>query len=102
VSIDFAEGTVTASRALHNFVGEKDGYNSDRTLYAEGLVVGTPNSLPQQAGRSANYVRDHFANYFVSSEGEVHANMIKCRGTGVDNARLGFLQRVFLLTNLVM
>jgi hypothetical protein len=52
-------------------VREKDGYNFDQILYVEG-VVDIPNSVPQQAGRSANYVRDHFLIYFVSSEGEVH------------------------------
>jgi hypothetical protein len=71
VSIDFAEDIVRASCVLHNFVREKDGCNFYHTLYVEGLVD-IPNSVPQQAGRSANYVRDHFANYFVSTEGEAH------------------------------
>jgi hypothetical protein len=71
VSIDFADDIVRACCVFHNFGREKDRYNCDRTLYAEGQVD-TPNAVPQQAGRSANYVRNHFANCFVSSEGEAH------------------------------
>jgi hypothetical protein len=71
VSIDFAGDTVRACWVIHNFVREKDGYNFDHTFCEEGLVD-IPNSVPQQAGRIANYVRHHFVNYFVSSEGEVH------------------------------
>jgi hypothetical protein len=71
VSIDFAENIVRACCVLHNFVCGKDGYNFDHALYVEGLVD-ISNSVPQQAGRFANYVRDHIANYFVGSEGEVH------------------------------
>jgi hypothetical protein len=71
VFIDFAEDIVRVCCVLHNFVHEEDGYNFDQTLCVEGQVY-TPNSVPQQAGRSASYVRYHFANLSVSSEGEVH------------------------------
>jgi len=52
---------------LDYFVREKCGYNFDNTLYVVSLMD-TPISVPQLAGRIANYVRDHFANNFVGSE----------------------------------
>lgn len=61
---------------LHFFFREKDGCNFDRTLYVEGLLD-IPISVPQLARRSANYDRDHFANYFVGSEGAVHTQYDK-------------------------
>jgi hypothetical protein len=84
VSIDFADHIGRACCVFHNFFREKGGYNFDHTLHAESLVD-TPNSVPQQAGRSANYVRDHFAKVKYTG------NMIQCTGTGVSNACLGFL-----------
>ena len=50
---------------------EKCGYNFDNTLYVVRLMA-TSISVSHLAGRSANYVRDHFANKFVVSEGAIH------------------------------
>jgi len=56
---------------LDYFAREKGGYNFDNTLYVVRLMY-TPISVPQLAGRITNYIRDHFANNFVGSEGAVY------------------------------
>jgi hypothetical protein len=55
---------------LDYFVREKGGYNFDNTLCVVRLID-TPISMPQLADQIANYIRDHFTNNFVGSEGAV-------------------------------
>ena len=78
VSGEFCTGLEMSMLILHRaccildyFVREKVGYNFDNTLYVERLMD-TPISVPQLAGRIANYVLGHFANNFVGSERAVH------------------------------
>jgi hypothetical protein len=61
---------------LDYYVIEKVGYNFDNTLYVVYLMD-TAISVPQLAGRIANYVLGHFANNFVGSEKAVHWQDVK-------------------------
>jgi hypothetical protein len=70
VPIYFAEYMVIVCDILYNFDRKNNSCNLDHILYVEGLLD-IPNSLSQREGRIANYVRCHFANYFVKNE-EVH------------------------------
>lgn len=68
VALPLAEDIIKACCILHNFVRERDGYNFDDTLSVEGLEDMAVNSV--QGGRTANGIRDDFANYFMN-EGHV-------------------------------
>lgn len=66
VSIELSEEIIKACCVLHNFVRTMDGVNFDDTLVVDGF-----DDMPTLGGRTANDIRDKFADYFISSEGEL-------------------------------
>lgn len=69
VKLDLAESIVRTCCLLHNFVRDRDGIQFEDMLTIEGLQDMTPCLV--RGGNIANSIRDEFANYFVSPEGEV-------------------------------
>jgi len=69
VQLELAEQIVKVCCLLHNFVLSRDGYRFQDTLSIEGL--GNMPTDSSQGGKNANNMRDVFANYFMSPEGEV-------------------------------
>lgn len=68
VSIDKVDMIIQATCILHNFVREQDGYNFDDTLSCN--LESIP-ALGTRGTTSGKTTRDHFANYFCSTEGAV-------------------------------
>jgi hypothetical protein len=68
VQPDFAELITKTACTLHNFVRRRDGYNFEDThsREMEGVPVCSTGSSLQPRD-----IRDRFANYFVSPQGEV-------------------------------
>lgn len=71
VAVDFAEDIVKACVVLHNIVRKQDGYNYEDTLMTPDFIP-FENNEEYRVGRSVNLVRDKFADYFISPEGELH------------------------------
>lgn len=70
VDIALAEDIIKACSILHNYVRIRDGYNFDETLNICGLEELEIDLASR--GSSAGYsIRDKFADYFVSMEGEL-------------------------------
>lgn len=69
VSFRLAKKIVKACCVLHNFVLVKDGYAFHHTLKIKGFHNLT--STSPLTGRNGYTVRDEFANYFISSAGQV-------------------------------
>lgn len=70
VSVDMAESILKAICILHNFVRTRDGYTFEDTLTVQGLVplVATRYTV---RSKQVTDIRDGFAEYFVSAEGEL-------------------------------
>lgn len=60
---------VKACCVLHNFIRERDGYRIEDTLTTEGLQ--DLNLNVDGNIRSGDFIKDKFANYFVSPDGIV-------------------------------
>lgn len=75
-----SKSIVKACVVLHNVVREKDGYRSDDMFMStgnDGLTnVPRARNVPH-GGRTANYIRNNFAEYFVSPEGSLPWQMNK-------------------------
>lgn len=71
VSIDFAVDIVKACTILHNIVRKRDGYDYEDTLSFATDFVPFENNFDYRVGRTVNSVRDKYADYFVSTEGEL-------------------------------
>lgn len=75
VKLELAESIVKTCCLLHNFVRDRDGVQFEDTLTVQGLQD-MPHCLAR-GGNIAHGIRDEFANYFVSPEGEVPWQMQK-------------------------
>jgi hypothetical protein len=77
VGAEFCDSIVKACCVLHNFVRQKDGIHFIDTVYLCPLE-----SIPPYGVRgklSAINIRDYFASYFTSPQGEYHGSMKKCK-----------------------
>lgn len=63
--------TVEACCVLHNFVRARDGVQFDDILTVNGFDEMHSPSSNIIRGRTANDIRDQFADYFISPEGEL-------------------------------
>lgn len=68
VSVDFADIIIKACCILHNYVRKRDSYNFEDTLLCP--LESIP-ALGTRGNNNGKTVRDHFANYFFSPQGEV-------------------------------
>lgn len=68
--MSFSVDIVKACVLLHNIVRKQDGYNYEDTFITPDLLP-FENNEEYRVGRSVNSVRDKFADYFVSHEGEL-------------------------------
>lgn len=71
VKLDLAQNIIKACCILHNFIRVRDGYRYDDTLTVQGLEnvhIGNPNVV--RGSRTAQVVRDKYADYFVT-DGQV-------------------------------
>ncbi|CAF4830889.1 unnamed protein product [Pieris macdunnoughi] len=69
---------VKACVVLHNLVRDRDGYRSaDGYVANETAFVDLPDSNVVQGGRTANDIRNNFAEYFTSPEGSLPWQMFK-------------------------
>lgn len=77
VEQDLAELIIKVCCLLHNFVRERDGFRFEDTLTVDGFdeMQCVPRMNP---GRTATTVREHFANYFMSAEGQLPFQFTKC------------------------
>ncbi|CAI6370824.1 unnamed protein product [Macrosiphum euphorbiae] len=71
VSMELTEEIVKACCVLHNFVRERDGVQFDVILTVNGFDEMHSPSFTILGGRTANDIRDQFADYFISPEGEL-------------------------------
>lgn len=58
---------VKACTVLHNFVRVRDGYRHEDTLAYQGLHDNEINGAEICSGKSANFIRDYFADYFTNT-----------------------------------
>lgn len=73
VNPDFAVDIVKACVVLHNFVRDRDGYETEDTITITGLE-----DLPTvRGGLTANNVRNELADYFLTDVGAVKWQMSK-------------------------
>lgn len=70
VKLDLAEIIVKTLCVLHNFVRNRDGFVFEDTLSIQGLEDMNSSGLSTRT-KSVADIRDKFAEYFVSPEGEV-------------------------------
>lgn len=70
VSLDLAEDVVKAICILHNFVRVRDGYTFEDTLSVQGLIPFCSSGTTTRT-KSVTDIRDKFAEFFVSPEGEL-------------------------------
>ncbi|XP_022183432.1 protein ALP1-like [Myzus persicae] len=71
VSMELTEEIVKACCVLHNFVRARDGVQFDDILTVNGFDEMHSPSSTILGGRTANDIRDQFADYFISPEGEL-------------------------------
>ncbi|CAK1603829.1 unnamed protein product [Parnassius mnemosyne] len=71
VSVELSKTIVKACCILHNFVRERDGYNFKDCLRITGFEDQALQQNVQQGGPALNSIRDKFADYFVSEEGQL-------------------------------
>lgn len=69
-SVEFSVDIVKACVLLHNIVRKQDGYNYEGTFIRPDLLPFV-NNEEYRVGRSVHSVRDKFADYFISPEGEL-------------------------------
>ncbi|XP_049766313.1 uncharacterized protein LOC126095580 [Schistocerca cancellata] len=69
VKLDVAESIVKTCCLLHNFVRDRDGIQFEDTVTIQGLQDMSPCLV--RGGNIANGIREDFAYYFISPEGEV-------------------------------
>ncbi|XP_047521177.1 protein ALP1-like isoform X2 [Pieris napi] len=78
VSKKLGKNIVKACVVLHNLVRDRDGYRSaDGYVATETAFVDLPDSNVVQGGRTANDIRNNFAEYFTSPEGSLPWQMSK-------------------------
>lgn len=78
VAIDLSEDIVKTICILHNFVRVRDGYSFEDTLSTPGLFP-MEGRGPTSRVKAVTDIRDKFAEYFVSPEGEVSWQYVKIR-----------------------
>lgn len=71
VSVEFATDIVKACVVLHNIVRKRDGYKFDDTLSITSNLLRMHSFDQSHDGIRADSVRNEFADYFVSPEGEL-------------------------------
>ena len=69
-AVDFSDDIVKACCVLHNFVQVRDGYQSDDTLQITGWEDDIEANITGSRA-DPQRIRDEFANYFLSKEGEI-------------------------------
>ncbi len=70
-SVQFADDIVKACCVLHNFVRIRDGYQAEDTLQIIGWEDTDMGNIITGSRADPQKVRDAFADYFVSNEGEI-------------------------------
>ena len=76
LSKEFSKGIVIACVLLHNLVWSKDGYRSEE-IYVTQNWNSVNRAMCSQPRQSANDVRDCFADYFLSREGDYRGKWTK-------------------------
>lgn len=71
VSKKFSKDIVKACVILHNLVRTKDSQIYDIDVYETRTLQDLPRALCNRSSRTANDLRDRFADYFVSTEGSL-------------------------------
>lgn len=70
VSVELAESITKCCCVLHNFVRRRDGYrNEDYEVQCNNVITDIQTMGPAQGGRTANKIRDSFAQFFMTDEG---------------------------------
>lgn len=75
---DFATDIVKACVVLHNFVRDRDGYETENTMFISGFQnISTSTGERARAGIAAKNVRDVLSDYFVTDIGSVKWQLSK-------------------------